>query len=72
MFVVCEGERDSIQFRVPGGDRRPSTPMAANVSKREFGGTSTNVLSANSIKPIVFDPDASAAGVRQYVSMHCG
>ena len=55
MFVACEGERDSIRLRIPGGDGGSSTPLAADASMREFGGTSTNVLSTNSLKPIVFD-----------------
>ena len=47
-------------------------PLAADTSRRKFGGTSTNVLSAKSLKLIVFDPTASAAGGRQYVSMRYG
>ena len=72
MFVACEGEGDFIHLRVPGGGGGPSTPLAADASKQEFGGTSTNVLFANPLKPIVFDPAASAAGGRHYVSMRCG
>ena len=49
----------------------PFTPVVADAPKQEFGGTSTNVLFANPLKPIVFDPAASAAGGRQYVSMRC-
>ena len=64
MFVVCEGGRDSIRFRVPGGDGGPSTPLAVDASKQEFGGTSTNVLSANLLKPIVFDLAVSTADGR--------
>ena len=46
-YVCCvPGERDSIRLRVPGGGGGPSTPLAADASKREFGGTRTNVLSA--------------------------
>ena len=67
-YVCCvRGERDSICFRVPRGDGGPSTGLVPDASRREFGGTSTNVLSANLLKPIVFDPAASVAGGRQYV-----
>ena len=72
MFVACEGERDSIHPRVPGGDGGRSTLLAADASRRKFGGISTNVLSANSLKPIVYDPSASTAGGRQYISIRCG
>ena len=66
----ARGERDipsTLGFRK--GMEGPSTPLAADASKREFGGTSTNILSANSLKPIVFDAAVSAAGGRWYVSM---
>ena len=72
MLVVCKGEKDSICLRVPGEDRRPSTALAPVVSRREFEGTSTNALSANSLKPIVVDPAASTAGGRQYVFLGYG
>ena len=72
MFVACKGERDFIRLTVLGGDWGRSTPLATDASKREFGGTSTNVLFDNSLKPIVFDPAASAVGGRQYVSMRRG
>ena len=47
MFVACEGEWDSIPLSVSEGDGGAVNVLAADASKREFGGTSTNVLSAN-------------------------
>ena len=41
--------------------------LTADSSKREFGGTSTNVLSANCPCQCVFDLAARAAGGRHYV-----
>ena len=72
MFVGCEGERDSIRLRVPGGDggRQCRWPRTLTF-RQEFGDTSINILSANSLKPIVFDLAASTAGGRQCVSMCC-
>ena len=71
-YVCCvRGERDSIRLRFPEGDGGLSTALAPDASRQKFGGTSTNVLSANLLRPIVFDPAASAAGGRQYVSMRC-
>ena len=56
---MYDGERDFIRLGIPGGDGGPSTPLAVDASRQEFGGTSINVLSVNSPKPIVFDPAAS-------------
>ena len=72
-YVCCvQGKRVSIRLRVPRGDGRPSTALAPEASRQEFKGTSINALSANSLKPIAFDPTASAARRRQCVSMCCG
>ena len=73
LVLRARGERDSpstLGFRE--GMEGPSTPLAADASKRKFGGTSTNVLSANYSKLIVFDLAVSAAGWRLYVSVRCG
>ena len=59
-----QGERDSIRLRLPGGDGGSLMALVPDASRQEFGGTSTNILSANSLKPIVFDPAVSAAGGR--------
>jgi len=48
LVLHARGERDipsTLGFRE--GMEGPSTPLSADASKREFGGTSTNVLSAN-------------------------
>ena len=47
MFVACEGEWNSIRLRIPGGDGGVFNALAADASKQEFRGSSTNVLSAN-------------------------
>ena len=51
MFAACkvQEERDSIRLRVPGGNGGSSTALVPNTSRQEFGDTSTNVLSANSL-----------------------
>ena len=67
---VGRGIPSALGFR--DGDGGPSLALAPDASRQEFGGTSTNILSANSLKSIVFDPDASTADGRQYVSMCCG
>ena len=65
-------ERDSICLWVPGGDGGASTALVPDATRREIRGTSSDILSANSLKPIAFDPTASAARRRQCVSMCCG
>ena len=43
-----EGEEGySIHLKIPGGDEGAINALAADASKQEIGGTSTNVLSAN-------------------------
>ena len=65
------GIPSALGFREEMGGRQRLL-MAADASKWEFGGTSTNVLPANYSKPVVFDLAASAAGGRQYISVRCG
>ena len=48
LFLRAREERDSPStLGFHEGMEGPSTPLAADASKRKFGGTSTNVLSAN-------------------------
>ena len=54
-MCCVRGRRDSIRLTVLGGDGGLLKALALDASRWEFRGTSTNVLSANSLKPIVFD-----------------
>ena len=45
----------SIHFRIPGEDEEPDNALAADASKREAGGTSTDVLFTNCPFQCVFD-----------------
>ena len=66
-LLRVRGSRDSICIRVPRGDGGPVNVLAADASKREFGGASTNVLSANRPCQCVFDLATRVAGGRHYV-----
>ena len=67
--VLCaRGKRDipsTLGFRE--GMEGAVNALAADASKQEFGGTSTNVLSANCLSQCVFDVAGRAAGGRHYV-----
>ena len=68
LVLRARGKRDipsTLGFRE--GMEGPSTPLAADASKQEFGGTSTNVLSANYTCQRVFDLAAHATSGRHYV-----
>ena len=75
-YAVCllrtrgRGIPSVLGFREGMGGR--GQVLALDASRREYRDTSTNVLSANYSKPLVFDLAVSAAGRRQYVSVRCG
>ena len=62
-FLCTRGSRDipSALHRVSGGDEGAFNALAVDASKRGFGGTSTNVLSATCPCQCVFDLAACAA-----------